>query len=224
MKLLPDQRPQLEDDVVRGTIERLIRADAACHAEILLSACPVRLLGVRGYFRNTLGKKGVNDLGLYDDAIFLASPIGVGRFNANCDPVRAGWNKGVHKLFAQLTPGVWPFRQGPHRNTPGRLRQLTDEDAARAGLHRYFSDDRMNGEFAVERIVRDGDGEREWGYQAINVHPGSASGTSSWGCQTVPPAQWDEFRAALYDAMNRHGQSWERGGVIPYVLTEERLA
>src|SRR5690606_22423033 len=34
----------------------------------------VALLGLRGYYRDTMGKKGRNDRGLYDDAIVLVGP------------------------------------------------------------------------------------------------------------------------------------------------------
>lgn len=225
-RLVPDHRPRMDERQVRATIVDAIVSDPMIGGDsALLADCPVRLLGVRGYFRDSVGRKGANDLGYYDDAIALVTPDTILTFNANVDPVAAGWNAGVDKYYAQLEPGVWPLRQGPHRGRPNHLRQLTDEEAELAFLHRYFDDERRWGEFKVRRITADGVGQTEWGCQNINVHEGTARGTASWGCQTIVPEQWSEFAREVYAAMNAHGQRWGRGfyGIIPYILTTKRL-
>ena len=48
---------------------------------------------------------------------------------------------------------------------------------------------------------------------AINIHRGGRNGTSSEGCQTIPPSQWDAFYSSLSGEMKRHGVS-----TFPYLL------
>lgn len=221
----PKHKPQLDEATVREVASRILRnSDQHVDGFRVLADCPVMILGVRGYFRNTLGKKGVNDLGVFDDAAFLITPESVTGWNWNCDPSKAGFNKGVHKLYAQLNEGIWPFRQGPHRGVPGHFRQMTDEEAQRAKLENYFSDNRKLGEFIVKRITADGIGEDDEGMFNINIHPGGKYTTSSWGCQTCLPEQWVAFKSMAYEALEHHGQTWAADRWIPYILTDEKLA
>lgn len=228
MPIKPKSRPNLAKTVVRQVAERVLRENPNCDGPGIMAACAVMILGVRGYYRDTLGRLGINDFGVFDDAGFLIAPNDVLPFNRNCDPSKKGWNPGVGKNYAQLMPGVWAFRQGPHKGTPGALRQLTNEEAATAKLDKFFTDDRSHGYFVVRRVEDDNVGKLETQYQAVNIHRGSATGTSSWGCQTLPPEQWQEFSDATYAAMNEHEQTWaeaqKRFGWIPYILTEEKLA
>ena len=53
----------------------------------------VVLLGVRGYFQDSMGIKGQNDRGIYDDAMFIYSPLYFRSFNFNTDPSRHGMNE-----------------------------------------------------------------------------------------------------------------------------------
>src|SRR5262245_46748936 len=121
----PKKRPELHAKTVREVATRLLLHNPECDGHAIEETCPVRILGVRGYYRNTLGRLGVNDFGVFDDAGFLITPDKVISFNWNCDPIKTGWNPGVSKFFAQLMPGVWPFRQGEHKGKAGALRQLT---------------------------------------------------------------------------------------------------
>jgi lysozyme len=50
---------------------------------------------------------------------------------------------------------------------------------------------------------------------AINIHKGSYKSTSSEGCQTIYPSQWDGFINLVYSEMSRYNQK-----TIPYLLTE----
>lgn len=222
-KIKPHTLPQLNHHVVRVTVDRLLRENPLCDAPVITLVCPVMLLGVRGYFRNSLGRLGLNDFGVYDDAAFLVSPARVQAFNWNCDPVRKGWNPGVGKNYAQLVPGVWPFRLGPHKGRPGNLRQLTSTEARSANLGHFFQDARAKGHFTVRRVVDDNVGALETGYFAINIHDGTTRSTGSWGCQTIPPDQHAEFSRSIYAFAYAFEQSWPPNW-IPYVLTEEKLA
>ncbi|NBW10146.1 MAG: hypothetical protein EBR82_19170 [Caulobacteraceae bacterium] len=204
MSLLPDSRPKLPENRVREIL--------AQHG-IPTATEPVAILGVRGYYRDTFGKHGVNDVGTYDDAMFLISPQPMIALNANTDPSRLGWNSGVGKPFAVLQPGLWYFRRGPHKAHPRALRQCTDEEAHNIGIPN-------EGHFKVERSYGAGDKRNffESEYFAINIHPGGENTTSSWGCQTVPPSQFKQFIERVW------GESIHaRQNKIPYLLVEGPL-
>lgn len=168
------------------------------------------LFGVRGYRSQSMGPTKGNDVGIYDDALFMVSPSKFIPQNGNTDPSRLGWNPGVGKPFAVLQPGVWYFRRGPHKGKVPALRQCTDEEASALGIPR-------DGEFLVERSYGPGNKSnfKEWGYFAINMHPGGASGTSSWGCQTIPREDAEDFLLAVWDESKRL-----KVNAIPYILIE----
>lgn len=177
----------------------------------------VAILAVRGYRRDTMGKPGVNDVGIYDDALFVRHAGGVLNCNGNCDPSRIGWNPGVGKPFAQLKTGVWPFIIGLHKGQYTALRQPYEEQAMDLGLQRIFhaDDPRAFGHFTVIRDNGQGSRYEDPGYHAINIHKGGIVGTSSWGCQTLPPDEWPEFIALVQSAMKSAGQRW-----LPYCLID----
>lgn len=183
-QILPPKRPQQS-------------REKTC--ELLLAAgwepgqYPVALLGVRGYYLDTMGVAGKNDRKIYDDAIFVVGPSGsYGAFNANTDP--GAFRKGI----ATLEPGIHIYRKGMHgisRSNPYHaFRPATDG----------------------ERLpVRRDDQEGIVSGVAINIHRGSRFSVSSEGCQTIWPGQWDEFRSLVYGLMDLHDQKR-----IPYVLIE----
>ena len=179
MSIIPKSKPQAKAQ----EITKLVPKDIA-------EKYAVVLVGVRGYYLDTMGKKGVNDRGIYDDAMFLITPDTFASFNANTDP--SAFRKGV----SVLKKGVHFYNKGKHKiNSPkgyAAFRPATKDE----GLP----------------VTRDGQGD-SIGY-AINIHKGSNTGTSSLGCQTIPPAQWEAFRAITYAAMDKAGQK-----IIPYVLT-----
>jgi len=180
MSILPKSRPQ----ATRAQIERLI-------PKSVKDAYTVILVAVRGYYRDTMGKTGVNDRGIYDDAIFIVSPDCFIAYNANTDP--SAWKPNV----SSLKLGTHLYRKGKHKiaspNGYAAFRPATKDE----GLP----------------VTRDGVGD-SIGY-AINIHRGGNTGTSSLGCQTLPPSQWDSFKSTAYLQMDKYGQK-----VIPYVLTE----
>lgn len=187
--MVPTTRPRQ----TRDETERLVRAAGVTDAVVLL--------GVRGYYRDTMGVRGVNDRGIYDDAIFVLSPDVHASYNANTDPSRWGMNRSLGKPYAQLQPGVWRYRVGRHKwRSPSGYTALIQ--AADVTVARY-------------RSAVDAQPLIETGPFGINIHRGSAGSTSSEGCQTIPPAQWEPFLALVRGEMARHRQT-----TIPYVLLE----
>lgn len=164
-------------------------------AEMVRRAAPqvtdaVLVVGKRGYYARTMGPTPGNDRGIYDDALFIVWPEGLAAFNGNVDP--AAWRPGI----ASLKPGVWRYKPGQHGIT-----------FKRAGYpYPAFV------QAAPVTVARDGQGD-DTGWFGINIHRGSNASTSSLGCQTVPPKQWDFFRDTLNAALKRHGQK-----TFPYIL------
>lgn len=216
--IIPKERPKLgAADAIALALSKL--SSPGCNEDAIRAACPTLLLGVRGYYADSYKRPRVNDVGVYDDAMFLVTPDRVLAFNANVDPSRTGWNPSIEKYYAQLEVGVWPFRRGPHKGVSGHFRQMTTEEAQAAELSRYFSDSRMHGSFTVRRAHQDDPSaadSHQTGYFAINIHEGTHHGTSSWGCQTLPPEQFAEMRDLAYAAMDATGQRW-----LPYVLVDK---
>ncbi len=189
--MLPATKPRLSQTELHAKVDRL-GLDRSQH--------PFFVAGIRGYYRDTLGVRGINDRGIYDDALFLSSPFGYATWNANTDPsrVRKGSGTGAGKGMAVLKPGLW--------------------FAHRFGLHRgqYLALVQSGGPVTV---LRDGDPPYpDTGLFGINIHRGGWSTTSSLGCQTVHPAQWPAFIALAQDLAKRHfGAAWKRT-TIPYAL------
>ena len=100
--MIPKDRPRIE----RKTTEQLLRLRKVSD--------PVCLVGIRGYYRDTMGAVGKNDVGMFDDALILVSPNVHAAFNGNVDPTRLGWNPKARKPMAQLKPGVYRYRLGKH--------------------------------------------------------------------------------------------------------------
>ena len=179
--MLPPSRPQQAKSKTQALLTKA-RVDDA-----------VALVGIRGYYRDSMGVPGENDRGIYDDAIFLVSPNAYAAFNANTDPSvrRAG--------IAVLKPGVHRYRKGKHGlSKPGggypALRPANPNESL--------------------PVTRDGQGD-SMGI-AINIHRGGYNTTSSEGCQTIYPSQWESFISLVYSEMDRSGQK-----TIPYLLVEE---
>ncbi len=170
---------------------------------------PLIVVGIRGYYKDTMGVSGVNDRGIYDDAIFIDTPDTFAAFNGNTDPSKhkPGSGFGEGKGMAKLKPGAWFAHKldfhgskvfGPYRAICQRLGKVT-----------------------VTRDGKNGKDYEDTGDFGINIHKGSYNGTSSLGCQTIHPDQWKSFISMSMDLAKRYyGEKWEKT-VIPYILIED---
>jgi lysozyme len=163
------------------------RAEVEAMAQAAGITAPVYLVAIRGYYHDDHND---NARGLYDDAMFLVTPQSFVAFNANTDP--SVFRPGI----AALKPGLWSYRLGIHGLSKPKARQYVALVQA--------------GEVTVHR---DGKGD-DTGWFGINIHRGAVASTSSLGCQTIPPSQWDSFIALVKRSLSEHDQK-----VIPYLLT-----
>jgi lysozyme len=196
---------KLGNDIVPATTPRLsatsLLLKIAKH-KVDLEQYKVLIVGIRGYYKNTMGEVGANDRGIYDDAIFVYSPDGMIAYNANTDPskVRKGRGKGKAKGMASLKQGVYY--------------------AHRLGLHKskYEALIQTAGEVTVLRDSLEGEPYEDTGFFGINIHAGLANSTGSEGCQTIPPLQYKGFICNVKDFLRRYyPQKWQTQ-VVPYIL------
>ncbi|GAB4492265.1 MAG: hypothetical protein OHK0019_13850 [Saprospiraceae bacterium] len=165
---------------------------------------PFFVVGIRGYYKNSMGTPGKNDRGIYDDAIFICSPSAFVAYNANTDPSteRKGVGRGNRKGMGRLKAGVYfvhkfDYHRGRYEALCQRLGKVT---VIRDGL---------NGDYEDE------------GNFGINIHRGGANDTGSIGCQTIYPTQWRSFiETAKLQAQIWYEERW-KDGPIPYILIEE---
>lgn len=203
-------RSRSRNGVKPTTRPRLSQADLAAKLapfNLDRTKHPFVVVGIRGYYLDTMGRPGVNDRGIYDDAIFIDSVDAFASFNGNTDPSKSrpgyGFNDST-KGIAKLKAGLWLAHKldyhgskihGPYRAICQRLGNVT--------------------------VIRDGNPPYEHtGKFGINIHKGGYQGTSSEGCQTIHPDQWNSFINLALDLAKRHfGTKWETT-VIPYILIE----
>jgi len=194
--VIPKNRPQQK----RQDTERQLKSAGVSD--------PVCLVGIRGYYRDSMGAKGKNDVGLFDDALILISPNVHAAWNANVDPTRLGWNPKVKKPMAQLKPGVYRYKLGRHGIRSGKPYPAL----VQAGPVTVYRGD-----------------QEETGWFGINIHAAGGGvttmprSTSSEGCQTVPGryglkgSQYDGFYSMVAAEMKRNNAK-----TVSYVLTQPR--
>lgn len=156
MSMIPPARPQLSIVDARKILAAYGVTDQ------------VVVIGKRGYFQDSMGVRGRNDRGLYDDAIAILSPRVFKTFNANTDPSKQ------RDRLAVLEAGVWTMKPWTHHaGTPHEYPCLMQA--------------------APVTVLRD-NGIRETGMFDIEIHQGGYTTTGSLGCQTVWPDQYGEFK------------------------------
>jgi hypothetical protein len=188
MALQLPNKPSIKRDLLEKFIKK---------AGVDLVKYPNIIVGIRGYFLDSLGVKGKNDRNFYDDALIILTPNVYATFNANTDPT-AFYKKGTACLKLGFYPNSWKFdiHGGTQSSYPAICQRLGNVT-----------------------VIRDGEGE-DTGMFGINNHKGGINGTSSLGCQTVPPSQWDAYYAlAKSEWMRIYGKQWNKVAV-PYLLIE----
>ena len=183
MSKVPQKEPQINR-------EELMKLIATHYPDFKLNKFAV--IGLRGYYKDTMGKVGENDRSIYDDALIILTETEMHAFNGNCDP--SIYRPGIAKLKA----GVWPvYKFDLHK---GKYLALCQ----RAGNVTVF---------------RDGKGE-DTGMFGINIHKGGYNTTSSEGCQTSYPSQWDRFiGTATRICRSIYGDKF-KSNVYTYVLID----
>jgi hypothetical protein len=166
-KLVPDSRPQRSRELIEGIV-----------ANHLVTLNKAVLVTIRGYYRDTMGKKGVNDHAMYDDAAFLISPDFFKSYNFNTDPQKAGQKKAKLKAPAKIE-----YYKGRHKGKYNALRPYPE------GVQLPCTRD------GVESLC-----------SHTNIHKGGFRDTHSEGCQTVYPTQYDGFIKDVYSQMDKYKQ------------------
>lgn len=147
----------------------------------------VVLVGIRGYYEDSMGKLGKNDIGMFDDALIWVTKTGEKfAFCANTDPSR--YYQGV----ATLKEGKWSYKPGKHGISRPGGGYPAFRQAAPVIVRRYQA---STGTFK-ESVLGD----------TINIHKGGFRTTSSAGCQTLPPENWTEFKTKGYALLEKYGR------------------
>lgn len=152
---------------------------------------PVIVLGIRGYYKKTMGNPLTNDVGIYDDALFIIGPHHFSSYNANTDP-------------SVLRKGVAVLKVGT-------------VTMYKVGLHNMKNPYEALRQYGRVTVIRDGREETDTKVAPfyIDIHKGGFTTTSSLGCQTIHPNQWQSFISTMKDQLKRVKQT-----LVPYVLTE----
>lgn len=177
------------------------------------------ILGIRGGDAN-----GTNQVGIYDDIIAIVTPDFFKAYNANTDPSR------LYDGVAVLQPGVYQYIKGLHgmrhlnlsniddRTIYNKLETSGKDVAPTPGRILPYWAFRQHSNVTVLRQgatkpVTDSPGSRFW----IDIHRGGYKTTSSAGCQTIFPDQWEDFRNHGFDAMISYKQP-----IVSYLLVNDK--
>jgi lysozyme len=171
-----------------------------------VSKYPVQLLGIRGYFKDTIGEKGKNDINVYDDGQFIVSDKIFMPFNGNTDPSKSGVKIATLKAHGKINPDgtVTVYNKEPY--------------IYRIGMHNMKNPYKALRQYGRITVIR-GDGKEYTDTAAapfyIDIHRGGINTTSSLGCQTIIPTQYGEYLTNVEQQLTRHNQI-----DVPYILLE----
>jgi hypothetical protein len=199
-KIMKTMKPPTRPKMTEAEILNLLKPFAIDRIKY-----PVVVVGIRGYYEDSMGKPQANDRGIYDDAIFIVSPVLFKSFNANTDPskFRAGTGTGNSKGIASLVPGLYFAHKLDMHN--GKYLALCQR-------------------VMPVKVMRDGASETQYkdeGMFGINIHRGGLNTTGSEGCQTIPPSQWTEFIEDVVHELQGCCGSKYRSAVVPYLLIDK---
>lgn len=154
-------------------VPQLKRSDALLrvkNAGVDFAAERLVILGIRGYYRQTLGDPNKNDRGIYDDAIFIISEKGYEAFQANTDP--SIYKRGT----AVLIPGVYEIEKHMHKGQYPAWQIIKDA------------------------VLRDGQTVPDVGRHGINIHHGGIGTWSlGCQTLPNEPLGWSKFQRMSYD-------------------------
>ena len=144
----------------------------------------VYLIAFRGYYSRTFPPVG-NNIGVYDDALIMISPDYYNTYNFNVDP--SSEKTGRANVVSNQ---IIEFEIGIHNRSKAKSRQYKAliQDEATFKIYRYNQGTKYEDSIG------------------INLHKGGYNTTSSLGCLTVYPDQWDSFIKDVEQQMNRYKQ------------------
>lgn len=181
MRIIPPARPKRDNAVLDAILE---------HYNLDLARA--NIIFIRSYYLDTMGEPGKGDVNIYDDAVFLITPIVRESFNANTEPSfpqkgHAVLNLGKYIFYRGLHKGRYPaLRPFPEGVKLGCVRNGKPSTCANTNIHRGGSKDSFD-------VV--------W----------------SEGCLTIPDIQYEEWRARVWSEMDRLKQK-----MIDVVIVENR--
>ena len=126
---------------------------------------------VRGYYKKTMGDPAKNDRAIYDDAAFIITDTNFHAYNANTDPSR--YKPGIASLVPGVYRGVYKFDM--HHGSKGSYPAVCQR-------------------LGPVVVIRDGKKVNDPPQMiGINQHRGGFRTTSSLGCLTTPPDQYERW-------------------------------